>query len=243
MPQKQTGKLIDRDWLHDAYVNRYLKLCEIAKEAGCSISSVKTYLHRYGFVRSNSRGYANQDSFSRYPLLNDREWLYDAYVNREMSTLAIAQEIGCNDGAVSYMITKWNIPARSLSEAQGLRTKQGRNSRETSSNWKGGRIVGTYGYIYLYRPGHPHASSNNYVAEHRLVMEEKIGRYLEPNEAVHHIDGDKSNNSIENLALVTRRAHMMLHKQQLRDMLAMQVKIRELEERVEKYEKLYGKID
>lgn len=46
---------------------------------------------------------------------------------------------------------------------------------------------------------------------HRLVMEENIGHTLSPNELVHHINGDKTDNRIENLKIMTRSEHMKLH--------------------------------
>jgi hypothetical protein len=66
------------------------------------------------------------------------------------------------------------------------------------------------GYVEVLRPGHPMAS-RNYVYEHRLVMAEHIGRTLEPNEHVHHRNGDKLDNRIENLELVTNSEHGALH--------------------------------
>ena len=47
--------------------------------------------------------------------------------------------------------------------------------------------------------------------EHRLIMENNIGRKLTFNEVVHHIDGNKSNNKIENLQLMSRSEHARLH--------------------------------
>jgi hypothetical protein len=53
--------------------------------------------------------------------------------------------------------------------------------------------------VLIYIPEHPRASCYGYVFEHRLVMEKHIGRYLYDNEVVYRKDGNKRNNSIDNL--------------------------------------------
>lgn len=67
-------------------------------------------------------------------------------------------------------------------------------------NWKGGKYKGR-DYILVYSPTHPYINKKGYVPEHRLIMEKKIGRYLLPEEIVHHINGIKIDNRIENLML------------------------------------------
>jgi hypothetical protein len=72
------------------------------------------------------------------------------------------------------------------------------------------RITRT-GYVLRYRPDHPHAQSKGHVFEHRLVMEGILGRLLDPEEVVHHLDGNGLNNDPANLELTTQSAHMRDH--------------------------------
>ncbi len=65
---------------------------------------------------------------------------------------------------------------------------------------RNGRIRrGEYWYIKIWE--HPCSGKQGYVAEHRLVMEKKIGRYLKFGEIVHHINHNPADNRIENLQL------------------------------------------
>lgn len=48
----------------------------------------------------------------------------------------------------------------------------------------------------------------------RILMEEKLGRPLEPYEDVHHIDGDPSNNDLENLIIINHGEHQRQHNPQ-----------------------------
>lgn len=73
-------------------------------------------------------------------------------------------------------------------------------------NWNGGRKK-LSDYIYIQCKRHPNAIAYGYMAEHRLVMEKKIGRYLTANEEVHHKNGIKTDNRIENLEIVVKEKH------------------------------------
>lgn len=50
------------------------------------------------------------------------------------------------------------------------------------------------------------------IDEHRHIMQKKLGRKLQFNEVVHHLDGDKSNNSLKNLRVMSRSEHSRLHQ-------------------------------
>lgn len=87
------------------------------------------------------------------------------------------------------------------------------HSGENSFAWKGGKYKDKHGYIYIYSPNHPFKNSSNRVFEHRVVMEKHIGRYLNKEEVVHHINGIVDDNRIENLMLFPNNiAHLNYHK-------------------------------
>ena len=67
------------------------------------------------------------------------------------------------------------------------------------------RVINGQGYVLLYEPSHPRAYQGKYVPEHILVMERTLGRLLDTSEeSVHHINGDKADNRIQNLQLRKR---------------------------------------
>jgi hypothetical protein len=82
--------------------------------------------------------------------------------------------------------------------------KPGRGKRgEASSQWKGGRVKWAGGYVAIRTDDGN--GGRTYVLEHRHVMAQHLGRPLGPNETVHHLNGVKDDNRIENLELWTGR--------------------------------------
>lgn len=76
------------------------------------------------------------------------------------------------------------------------------------ARWKNGRAECASGYVMILVSRKP----RKYVFEHRLVMEGFLGRKLSLSEIVHHINGNKSDNRLENLQLTNRSDHIKMHK-------------------------------
>lgn len=82
------------------------------------------------------------------------------------------------------------------------------------------RKTNSNGYVLIYSSTHPNRDKRNYVLEHRLVMEKHLGRYLKPEEVVHHINDDRSDNRIKNLELFKNVGyHNQHHKKLLKQLL------------------------
>lgn len=86
---------------------------------------------------------------------------------------------------------------------------------KNNPNWKGGTLKNGGGYIMEYCPGHPRATKNSpkgYVMQHILRMEKHIGTMINFNtHVVHHKDGNRANNKLKNLELMTKKDHAIEH--------------------------------
>lgn len=89
---------------------------------------------------------------------------------------------------------------------------KGRFTGEQSYHWKGGKRITKFGYISVLSPDHPNKNKTGCVLEHRLVVEEAMGRKLLKDEIVHHLNGITSDNRIENLQVMSHAEHNRLHK-------------------------------
>lgn len=160
-----------------------------------------------------------------------------AYCEEKKTMKQIGEELGCSAAAVLYHLRQIEVDTRSssdyeLSEEAREKLRRAGRSRKgkqmsmesriaLSISHKGKRARDNYefgghekqhdGYIYVYMPDHPRATLDGYVMKHRLVMEKEIGMIIPDGYVVHHINKDKMDNRIDNLALMTFKGHSALH--------------------------------
>lgn len=89
------------------------------------------------------------------------------------------------------------------------------NRGEKNYHWKGGRYFDSLNkYYYVIAKEHPNRRANGYILEHRFIVEKNIGRLLNKNEIIHHINLDTTDNRIENLYLYKSASeHKKVHYQ------------------------------
>jgi len=132
---------------------------------------------------------------------HNKEWLEEQYTKNNMSLKEVADICGVTATTIMYYAKRFGIK---------MHKRCPRNqSKELNPMWKGGKFKDGNGYIKIKMREHLFANSSGYVTEHRLVMEKKIGRFLKPYEMVHHKNGIRNDNRIENLQLLFR-AHYPL---------------------------------
>lgn len=113
------------------------------------------------------------------------------------SSAEIAGLVGLSPRYVRKVLLRLDLP----------RLHEGARHGGQNHQFQSGRRIDLDGYVVVTAPeGHPHARKRagrkaSAILEHRLVLEQSLGRYLRPEEVVDHVDGLTLHNSPENLRL------------------------------------------
>jgi transposase len=161
-------------------------LASLQREFGGSVSSVRAELQRQGTWERRPGGHGAKSGM-RQRLFGPAETarMVQAWADGQ-SKSAIAREFGTTQHIVERVLRDTGI-ADICERPKAVRGEQ-------HGRWKGGRVRTSEGYVKVRVPG-------GYAPEHRLVMEAALGRELAPHETVHHINGVKDDNRLENLQL------------------------------------------
>lgn len=148
-----------------------------------------------------------------------KEAIKDLYENTELPMMQIATKVGVGSKVV------WNYVKKNYSHEYRVSRKAGcySQSKMGDKNPMLGKHPGNFkgecsdgkGYLTVVRPSW-YTVRKGYcrVFKHHVVMCEHLGITTIPKGyCIHHIDGNKTNNSIDNLMLMTMSAHTKLHQQ------------------------------
>jgi len=119
-------------------------------------------------------------------------------------------------GLLNPLFGRKRPPFTNEHRANIAKAAKGRSAGSKNYFWKGG-IKHNNGYIKIHMPDHPHCDAAGYIYEHRLVMENTLGRLLLPNERPHHINGNRQDNRPNNLVLYEGNGKHMLENHVNRD--------------------------
>lgn len=129
---------------------------------------------------------------------------YKIFTEEEKKEVLALYEGGLTQTQIGYKFGSSQIQISRILKAGGISSDK-KAKRERHGQWKGGRYVNKDGYVFVLGEDYPELSSMKnsigYISEHRLIVALSLGRPLERSETVHHINGNTSDNRIENLQL------------------------------------------
>lgn len=197
MASPNLENILTKEVLIDLYLvkqHTYKEICEITKVK--SLKTVAKYLKSYGIPARNYNEIVHNKTLNGLSEGEFKQYLINNYPQK--SAMTLAKEFNVSPSIIRKYLAKFGVKTLPQKETSAFYSK-GKKQTKTQN-----------GYIMKYVPNHPN-NIEGYVYEHRLVMEKYLGRYLLKNEIVHHKNEIKTDNSLENLEILTPSVHALKH--------------------------------
>ena len=188
---------LTKELLTDLYVNKELTYKQICKELNVkSPITIAKYIKKYDIQPRNYNDIVHLKTLNGLTEEQFKEYLEKNYPQK--SAMTLAKEFSVSPSIIRKHLRKFNIQTLEQKQTSAFYSK-GKKQKKRHG-----------GYLMVYAPNHPN-NIEGYVYEHRLIVEQKLNRYLDKNEIVHHINGIKADNSMENLEILTPSQHSLHH--------------------------------
>ena len=183
---------VDTKQVIDMYVNENLSMVEIGRRTGHPHGVIAYHLYKNKIPIRKVR--------LRYPNITT-DYIKNLY-EQGMSTVEIGEKTNLTPQSIWQRLIKANVKMRDQKEAQRVSREKGRQETkkgEESPCWKGGRYVDKNGYVVI-------RVDQKECLEHRVVWEKANGK-IPDGFVLHHLNGIKTDNRLENLLCIPRSEH------------------------------------